>query len=54
MLDITKKGTDAMIFKPEKMIGIISKVARILQDQTGNTTTKLKQILQIQKGREAL
>ena len=31
-----------MIFKPEEMIGIILKVIRLLQDQTGNTTIELK------------
>ena len=43
ILDITNKGIDTMIFKPEEMIEIIDlRVIRILQDKTGYTTTEPK------------
>ena len=41
ILDITNKGTESMIFKPEDMIGVIDLGSlRVLQDQTGNTKTE--------------
>ena len=48
VLDITNKGTDTMIFKPEEIIGIIDlRSIRNLQNQIGNIATKLKYMLQI-------
>ena len=46
ILDIVNKGADTMIFKPGEVIGIIDfKIIRVLQDQTRNTATELKQVL---------
>ena len=47
-LDITNKGTNVMIFKPEEMIGIIDlRSLGYYTNQTGSTAAKLVQILQI-------
>ena len=41
ILDIMNKGTDTMIFKPEKMIGIIDfRSLDYYKNQTGNITTE--------------
>ena len=46
ILDIVNKGANTMIFRPEEMIGITDlKIIRVLQDQTRNTATELKQVL---------
>ena len=45
-LDITNKGTNIMISRPEKMIGIID-LRSLGYYKTGNTGAKLEQILQI-------
>ena len=51
-LDIANNGPDTIIFKPEEMLGILRfEISRLLQNQTGYTTAKFKQVLQIQKSR---
>ena len=46
ILDIGKKGKDTMIFRPRRdNMNYRFKIVRILQDQTRNTATKLKQVL---------